>query len=266
LDYTADSRLEWVHRFAGAALDAPAVTPFLDADGHWLKLETAKIFGSVKYRMVHASLLQAIAAGRIHQGSILMTLGANSLGEALALAGKRLGLGVELHASADLPASRQRQLEACGARVLLHPPQRSRTDLLKELRQRAKQHGHWHLDPDDPLSFAEAYESLGQELLVQICRDCRMVPRILLCPAGSGKLIRLVGRRLKLALPQLKTIAVTANPVSSMPAGIADVVERVEPEARPLRRLGRSLGLGGTACVRLLRRRNWKGVVILAPG
>jgi cysteine synthase len=266
LDYTADSRLEWVHRFAGAALESPAITPFLHADGSWLKLETTQILGSVKYRIVHARLLQAMAAGRIHQGSILTTLGSGSLGDALAGAGKRLGLGVELHASAGLPVWRRRQLEASGARVLLHPPQLGRKELLKQLRRRATQHGHWHLDPDDPLSFAEAYESLGQEILVQICRDCRLVPRILLCPAGSGKMIRLVGRRLKQALPDLKTVAVTMNPDSSMPPGVADVVERVEPETRPMRRLGHSLGLGGTACLRLVRRRNWKGVVILAPG
>ncbi len=266
MDYTADSRLEWVHRFAAAALEAPAATPFLPTDSSWIKFETAQIFGSVKYRVVHARLLQAIAAGKIHERSILQTLGSGGLAAALARAGQRLGLPVELHASATLPVSRRRHLEAAGARVVLHPPGRSRSDLLDELRRRATQHGHWQLDPDDPLTFAEAYEALGQELLVQICRDCRTLPQILLCPVGSGTLIRLVGRRLKQGLPHLKTVGVTLNSEASVPSGVADALERVEADARPKSRLGRSLGVGGTACLRLLRRKNWRGVVILAPG
>jgi cysteine synthase len=266
VDFTADSRLDWVRQFAAWALPVPTVTPFVGDASPWLKLETAQIAGSAKYRVVHGLLCSALLEDRIHQGTILTAVGATSLARSLAYAGKLLGLKVELHAPAELPAPARRALSATGARIVAHPGERSPEDLLAEVRRRAERHGHWLLDPADPVPFADAYESLAQELLIQIFRACRKAPRTLVCPIKSGRLLWRVGRRLKQALPNLRTVGVTFGPRPARPCGAIDHIEQVERETRPMRRNGHSLGLGGTACYRLVRRREWKDVVILAPG
>jgi cysteine synthase len=266
VDFTADSRLDWVRQFAAWSLPIPAITPFVSDGSNWIKLETAQVAGSAKYRVAYARLCRALNEDKIHQGTILTAVGAGSSSRSLAAAGKVLGLKVELHASAGLPASTRRRLTSTGARIIAHSEDRSLQEIVTDVRRRAERHGHWFLDPDDPVPFAEAYDALAQELLVQIFRHCRKAPPILVCPMETGRLLWRVGRHLKQALPDLRTVGVTFGSPPAQSRGAADEVVSVEPDARPICRSGRSLGLGGTACYRLVRQRDWKNAVILAPG
>jgi cysteine synthase A len=265
LDFTADPTLDWVNQFAAWALPLPQVTPLIEDASSLLKLETLQISGTAKYRVVHARLVQAINDGQIHPGSILMGVGLGSGSQALVEAARRLGLKVEIHAPTASSPSTRRRFAAAGAQVIPHPGARTVGCLLDLVRWRSRRHGHWFLDPSDLGAFNDAYESLGQELVIQLYRRCKTPPRYFLCPVASGRLIQGVGRRLKQAFPDLTTVGVILGDDPVPPADAADRFERAERDSRVLRRKGVSLGVGGTACSRVARQRNWGNAVILAP-
>jgi cysteine synthase len=265
VDFTADPTLDWVNQFAAWALPLPLITPLTDEGPLRLKLETLQISGSAMYRAVHTRLVCAINDGQIHPGTILTGLGCDTTGRALVEAGKRLGLKVELHASATTPPFLRRRLESTGAQVVVHPSARSAEHLLEQIRWRSHRYGHWFLDPSDPASFNEAYEALGQELVIQLYRSGQM-PRYFVCPVVGGTLVRMVGRRLKQAFPDITTVGVVLGSDPLPAAEVADLLVHAEPDAREVRRKGASLGAGGTACYRLALERNWRNAVLLAPG
>jgi cysteine synthase len=267
VDFTADPTLDWINQFAAWALPLPAVTPLLEDASLRLKLETLQISGTAQYRAIHSRLLQAINDGRIHPGTILTGVGCGAASRALVEAGKRLGLKVELHASSASSSSfTRRRLEAAGAKIILHPAARSADHHLDQVRWRSQRYGHWFLDPYDPESFQEAYELLGQELVIQLYRSCKTPPRYFICPVAGGSLIQVVGRRLKQAFPDLTTIGVVLGTEPPPDPDVADILERTERDARVMRRRGAPLGVAGTACYRLALERSWRNAVLLAPG
>ncbi len=265
MDFTADPTLDWVNQFAAWALPLPVITPLTEEGSLRLKLETLQISGSALYRAVHARLVHAVNDGQIHPGSILMGVGSDAGGRALADAGKRLGLKVELHVSAASSPFARRRLEATGAQIILHSSAQSAEHLLDQIRWRSRRYGHWFLDPSDPTAFHEAYESLGQELVIQIYRSLT-VPRYFICPVLDGTLLRMVGRRLKQAFPDLTTVGVILGSDPAPDPGVADTLERAELDPRVIRRKGASLGPGGTACYRLAEQRQWRKAILLIPG
>ncbi|HVE39147.1 MAG TPA: pyridoxal-phosphate dependent enzyme [Planctomycetota bacterium] len=265
MDFTADPTLDWVNQFAAWALPLPLITPLTEEGSLRLKLETLQISGSAIYRAVHARLLHAVNDGQIHPGTILMGVGGNATGRALVEAGKRLGLKVELHASTAPSPFARRRLEGTGAQVIVHSSAKSTEHLLDQIRWRSRRYGHWFLDPGDPTSFHEAYESLGQELVIQLYRSMT-VPRTFVCPVLDGTLIRVVGRRLKQAFPDLTTVGVILGSDPVPDPDVADLIERTEIDPRVMRRKGASLGAGGAACYRLAGQRDWRNAVLLIPG
>jgi cysteine synthase len=265
VDFTADPTLDWVNQFAAWALPMPAITPLVEDASLRLKLETFQHSGTAMYRAVHARLVRAINDGQIHPGTILTGVGCDATGRALVEAGKRLGLKVELHASAATSPFTRRRLEEMGAQIVLHPAARSAEHLLDRIRWRSRRYGHWFLDPQDPESFNEAYETLGQEIVIQLYRDRQTSPRYFLCPVSSGTMIRMVGRRLKQAFPDLTTVGVVRGSDPRPNPDVADLLERGESDLRVMQRKGASLGVGGTACYRLALQRRWRNAVILVP-
>ncbi len=265
MDFTADPTLDWVNQFAAWALPLPLITPLTEEGPLRLKLETLQISGSAMYRAVHSRLVCAINDGQIHPGTILTGVGCDATGRALVEAGKRLGLKVELHVSATTPPFIRRRLEATSAQIVLHPSAKSAEHLLEQIRWRSRRYGHWFLDPNDPASFNEAYEALGQEMVIQLYRSGQ-TPRYFICPVVSGTLIRVVGRRLKQAFPDLTTVGVILGTDPAPGPAVADLLECGEIDSRLLRRKGASLGVGGTTCYRLALQRNWRNAVLLAPG
>jgi len=265
VDFTVDPTLDWVNQFAAWALPLPLITPLTEEGPLRLKLETLQISGTAMYRAVHTRLVHAINDGQIHPGTILTGVGCDATGRALVQAGKRLGLKVELHASATTPPFARRRLEATGAQIVVHPSAKSAEHLLEQIRWRSRRYGHWFLDPGNPASFNEAYESLGQELVIQLYRICQ-TPRYFVCPVVSGTLVQVVGRRLKQAFPDLTTVGVILGSDPRPNPDVADLLERGEIDSRLLRRKGASLGVGGTACYRLALQRNWRNAVVLIPG
>jgi cysteine synthase len=266
LDFTADPTLDWVNQFAAWALPLPVITPLVEDPLGFLKLETLQISGSAQYRAVHGRLVRAINDGQIHPGTILTGVDGDGGSQALVGAGKRLGLKIEIHVSDASSPSHRRRLATAGARVVLHSRTRSPEQRLDLIRWRSRRYGHWFLDPNDPGLVHDAYESLGQELVIQIYRRCKTLPRHFLCPVAGGNLNQIVGRRLKQAFPGLTTVGVILGSDPAPHPEAADLLVRMERFPRTLRRRGASLGVGGTACYWLARLRNWRNAIILAPG
>ena len=255
----------------------PAETPLLPSEGLRVKPEGSQPSGSVKYRMVYAKLSDALCRGEVAPGTTLVEVTSGSTGAALAWAGRSLGHPVELHAHRSITPDKRSAIERSGATLVLHDPERPVGEILAEVVARAREGACWHLGQYDRASVVEAYRDLAAELLRQLRGE---VPRVFLCPVGTGGLIQGIGARLREAFPGIRVVAVeplpgvsidgTRNtdlfhlgPLDPYDKGFPDEVVRVERPAARATLGGVVLGESATAALAVARR--WPGAVLIAP-
>src|SRR4029078_5280112 len=109
------------------------------------KPEQGQRGGSVKYRMVYAKVQKALRQGVITPRTKLVEVTSGSTGVALALAGKLLGLKVEVHAYASISKDKRSRILEHGANLVLHPNTIGVDDLLDRVRAQIRDGVCWHL-------------------------------------------------------------------------------------------------------------------------
>jgi len=192
---------------AVSKLRSPLQTPLLKRGDVWVKPELWQWTHSVKYRMVHAKVQQALEHGRINGRTTLAEVTSGSTGAALAYVGRLLGVPVEIHAYSSITPKKRVQIEDSGAHLVLHPSSVPVGKLLKELQARMSPGRYWHLGQFDRQSTMASYEGLAIELVAQL-REQGAVPRAFICPVGTGGLIQGVGVILRKAFPGILIVAV----------------------------------------------------------
>jgi cysteine synthase len=263
-------------------LPAPVETPLLRHGGAWIKAEGAQLSGSAKYRMVHAKLAEAFRRGDMAPGTTLMEVTSGSTGVALAWAGRRLGLPVELHAYRSIREEKREAIERLGARLVLHPPERPVAELLDLVARRVREGGAWHLGQYDRASVGRAYAALAAEIVGQVVAENASTPRAFVCPVGTGGLLQGVGAWLRDAWPGLRVVALEPKEDVAIDGvrdtrrfhlGAADPYDLAFPDetarvAAPAARVRIGellLGESASAAVELARSRNESDVLLIAP-
>jgi len=261
-------------------LPPPLETPLLKCGNIWVKLEHGQRSGSVKYRMVYAKVRKAMQEGRITPRTKLVEVTSGSTGVALALAGKMLGLKVEVHAYASISSEKRARILEHGAELVLHPNALAVGELLERVRALVRDQGCWHLGQYERESITAAYEDLGRELLSQLQAQ-KAAPRAFVCPVGTGGLIQGLGTLLRTSFPGLQVVAVepeagvvlegTRNTdlyrLENDPydAHFPDEVIRVGRPSNRWRMEGVSLGESASAAFEVACSRAWDSAVIVAP-
>lgn len=261
-------------------LPPPLETPLLKCGNIWVKPEHGQRSGSVKYRMVYAKVRKAIQEGAITSRTKLVEVTSGSTGVALALAGRVLGLKVELHAYSSISSEKRTRILEYGADLVLHPNTVRVGELIDRVRALVREGPAWHLGQYERASTTAAYEDLGRELVGQL-RAQNAAPRAFACPVGTGGLIQGLGALLRTSFPGLQVVAVepeagviidgTRNTelyrLENDPydAQFPDEVVRV---GRPKKRWGMegvALGESASAAFEVACSRAWGSTVIVAP-
>jgi cysteine synthase A len=189
------------------SLPTPLVTPLLKSGDVWVKPELWQWTRSVKYRMVHAKVRQALEEGSIDGSTTLLEVSSGSTGAALAYVGQLLGVPVEIHVYTSIAPKKRAQIEDSGAKLVFHPSTAPVAELLSVVRAKVSRGGYWHLGQFDRQSTMASYEGLAIELVAQLGQQ-KAVPRAFICPVGTGGLIQGVGVILRKAFPGILVVAV----------------------------------------------------------
>lgn len=262
-------------------LSAPHCTPLVQHGSVWLKPESMQRSGSVKYRLVYARIIEAIAAGAMNpQTTTLTELTAGSTGAALAYAGACLGIGVVLHVYGGGSPEMYARLRQGGADLLTHPQATPISTLLHRLHAQAST-GVWHLNQYDRGKTIRAYRRFGEEIVQQF-KTTGIRPRRLVCAVGTGGLLQGLGSYLRQVWPDLSVVAVEPEPGISIPGmrntdvshlGPQDPYDTGFPDERlivpsPSQRVdigGHTLGLSATAVYQAIQRRqDWQNSLMIA--
>ncbi len=265
-----------------AVLPPPVRTPMLREGSVWVKPEGIQLGGSVKYRMVHAKLVQAIEAGRLGSETTLVEITAGSTGVALAYLGQKLGLKVELHAYDNAPPDKCSRIRECGANLILHPFGYSMKELIDVVARKVAEEGYWHLQQYDRKSTIAAYRTFGYEVINQIKENGVRAPKVFACPIGTGGLIQGLGTCLREAFPGIKIVSVEPNPDATIDGmrntdklymGEGDPYDKNFPDERLLVPAPRDnayvgsyrLGQSATAVYDMVHAKEWSDVLMIAP-
>lgn len=195
-----------MHSLMFDSLKAPRQTELHRVDGFgYVKAEGKQVTGSVKYRLVFHRVMSSMANGEINEGTCLIEASAGSTGVALAYAGKKLGLPVQIHVyEGENP--KITHMQDLGAEIKFWPKGTEMSAILSYIKARAEHHRGWHLNQYHRTVLSEAYEVLAKETIEQV-EALSYRPEYLLCPVGTGGLIHGVGERMKQRFPEMKVIA-----------------------------------------------------------
>jgi cysteine synthase len=268
------------HSAIALDLPVPTETPLLKCGSIWVKPEQRQRSGSVKYRMVYAKVMKALREGAITPRTRLVEVTSGSTGVALAVAGKALGLTVELHAYQSMSGDKRSRIVDAGADLVVHPLTISVGELLALVNRRVREGGYWHLGQFERESTAAAYADLAKELVGQL-RGVNARPQAFVCPVGTGGLIQGLVRPLRTAFPGLQVVAVEPEAGQAIEGTRNTELCRLENDPydprtpdetvrvlRPSRRWsmeGVAMGESASAAFELACSRAWTSTVIVAP-
>jgi threonine dehydratase len=155
------------------------VVPWPGRDGLFLKLENLQRTGSFK---LHGASLRLAALDDEERGRGVVAASAGNHGLGVALAGRALGITVEIVVPATSPAVKRAGIAALGATVLVGGPSYDDAEALA--RRRAAARGAVFISAfDDPLIIRGNGGLLGEEIAEQVPGLSQVV-----CPVGGGGL------------------------------------------------------------------------------
>lgn len=263
-------------------INNPIRTPLIREGSIWIKSEQSQISGSAKYRMVYAKVKKAITLGEIKEDTILVEVTSGSTGLALASLGQQLGVRVEIHTFENANPEKLAKLRTYGATVILYTPDVPFGKILSNVMTKSQDPKYWHLKQFERSSITAAYQELGQEIVEQIFLDGSSLPRIFVCPVGTGGIVQGVGVCLRKAFQGIQIISVEPEPgamidgirnTEKMYMGDVDPYDRNFPDHRytvisPDKNTtiqGIRLGDSGTATYELIKSKKWENALMIAP-
>jgi len=148
-----------------------------------IKAECLQLTGSFKVRGAYNRLLQLSAQER---AAGVVAWSAGNHGQALAYAGKELGIGVTIVMPSDAPLAKIHGTKRWGAQVVLYDRKtESREDIGRGI---AKQSGAIVVPPFDDPDVIAGQGTVGMEAVID-ARNAGESPSALLCCTGGGGLI-----------------------------------------------------------------------------
>ena len=173
----------------------------------WLKAEWGNPGGSIKDRPALRIIGDALAAGKLPRGRVLLDATSGNTGIAYALLGAALGIPVELVVPGSASDERKRILVAYGATVHYSDPYDGSNGAIRAARERAANYPERYFYADqynNPSNLVAHQTTTGPELWTQT--DGRVTHLV----AGLGTTGTLIGagRYLKARNPHIRLVAV----------------------------------------------------------
>ncbi|MCH7781722.1 cysteine synthase family protein [candidate division KSB1 bacterium] len=171
----------------------PAVSVFAKAE--WMNPG-----GSIKDRPVKRMLTEAVAAGKLNHGKIILDSSSGNAGIAYAMIGAALGYKVSIVVPGNASLERKQRIAVHGAQLIETDPMEGYDEAMKEARRLYEVYPEKYFFCDqysNENNWLAHYEGTAVEILSQVDRPIDHF----ICGVGTGGTITGIGRRLKEAFP-----------------------------------------------------------------
>lgn len=171
----------------------PAVSVFAKAE--WMNPG-----GSIKDRPVKRMLTEAVAAGKLNHGKIILDSSSGNAGIAYAMIGAALGYKVSIVVPGNASLERKQRIAVHGAELIETDPMEGYDEAMKEARRLYEVYPEKYFFCDqysNKNNWLAHYEGTAVEILSQVDRPIDHF----ICGVGTGGTITGIGRRLKEAFP-----------------------------------------------------------------
>ena len=260
----------------------------------WLKLEKTNPAGSVKDRTAFGMISDAIENGLIHEGSIIVEPTSGNTGIGLAMIGSYYDIKVILTMPENLTIERRKLFEIYGAELFLTPANLGMNGAIEKAREIVKERHAIMLNQfENPSNPKIHFLTTGPEILSQMNYKLDAI----VAGVGTGGTISGVGRFMKQFSKSIKIFAVepSESPVISEgkssshgiqgigagfipknydPSIVDEILTVSTEEAKDMANylskkeglfLGISSGAAVAAARKIINRRDFKNIVVIAP-
>lgn len=260
----------------------------------WLKLEKTNPAGSVKDRTAFGMISDAIENGLIHEGSIIVEPTSGNTGIGLAMIGSYYDIKVILTMPENLTIERRKLFEIYGAELFLTPANLGMNGAIEKAREIIKERHAIMLNQfENPSNPKIHFLTTGPEILSQMNYKLDAI----VAGVGTGGTISGVGRFMKQFSKSIKIFAVepSESPVISEgkssshgiqgigagfipknydPSIVDEILTVSTEEAKDMANylskkeglfLGISSGAAVAAARKIINRRDFKNIVVIAP-
>jgi cysteine synthase len=159
-------------------LDTIGVTPLVELEHVYIKLECSNPGGSVKDRIARFMLLEARRRGELRTGDVIVEATSGNTGIAMAMVGRELGHHVIIYMPEHMSAERQDYIRAFGAELRTTPREQGFEGPIATRDTFKGRAGYYVPDQFANPDNARCHrETTGAELLAQTARARRSTPR-----------------------------------------------------------------------------------------
>jgi S-sulfo-L-cysteine synthase (O-acetyl-L-serine-dependent) len=171
------------------------------------KAEYTNPGGSLKDRPVRRMLLEALIAGKIGKGQVVLDSSSGNAGIAYAMLGAMMNLPIQIVVPGNASKERKLRIKAHGATLIQTDPLEGYDEALREGHRIAEREPgkYFHCDQySNDNNWLSHYETTAAEILVQT--DGKITHFV--SGIGTGGTITGVGRRLKKELPGVEIVQI----------------------------------------------------------
>jgi S-sulfo-L-cysteine synthase (O-acetyl-L-serine-dependent) len=173
----------------------------------YLKAEYTNPGGSLKDRPVRRMLLEALIAGKIGKGQVVLDSSSGNAGIAYAMLGAMMNLPITIVVPGNASKERKLRIQAHGAKLIQTDPLEGYDEALREGHRIAEREPakYFHCDQySNENNWLSHYETTAAEILAQT--DGKLTHFV--SGIGTGGTITGVGRRLKKEIPKAEIVQI----------------------------------------------------------
>lgn len=204
-------------------LESIGVTPLIELEHVYIKLECSNPSGSVKDRIARFMLLEAKRRGELRDGDVIVEATSGNTGIAIALVGRELGHPVVIYMPEHMSEERRAFIRASGAQVRSTPREQGFEGPIAARDTYKGRPGYYVPDQfGNPDNVRCHRETTGVELLAQLRAHGVRQLDAFVAGVGTGGTLMGVGATLREVFPKLHLVAVEpteSNVMCGHPAG-----------------------------------------------
>lgn len=178
----------------------------------FIKLEGENPSGSIKDRLAHHLVSNALKQGNVKPGQKVIEVSTGNTGIALAYVCRELGLKSEIILPEDAPRATIQKISSFGGKTILLPVEEGPLYALNFVKKKSFNDGYFWPNQYQNQDSIVSYFNLGKELIKDFNKHCPLQkPDYFVAGVGTGGTLMGAGKVLKEHYPKIEIIAVESE-------------------------------------------------------